>query len=229
MTTALAPVEPRHVLFSVLTLKNVPSTNEGRYKAFRELAKKWRSLVRLIRRELGPVRYVATTEVHRSGVPHLNVVIECATLADMAGEVPADKLERKNARATNDAAKYLKPRAVRRGFGYILTVERALSVEDVSYYVTKLAGDMESRAPERIDGRLVGEVTKMSQVPEQAPRHFRRLWYTTRFLPPRKKVTEWTGCLVTTPAEDLKASGERLTSSAASASVIAWPPITRSY
>lgn len=179
-------------MFAVFTLR--PGDWSSRYEAFKELRDRWKALRKAISRHFGVNRYVSTVEVHRSGWPHLNVVLESPVMADAVGR-----------KASGGVVPWLKRHALACGFGYMLSVERARSRRALAGYVVKLAGDVETAARPDEAGRLTGEVTKLSQVPERAPRHFRRLRSSIRFLPPPYKRPDITGKLERTPlpAEDL--------------------------
>lgn len=194
------------MVFAVFTLR--PSDWRSRYEAFKELRDCWKALRKAITRHFGANRYVSTVEVHRSGWPHLNVVLEAPLLADMVGRG-----------AGGGVVPWLKRHALACGFGYMLSVERAKSRRALAGYVVKLAGDVETAAQKDETGRLTGEVTKLSQVPERAPRHFRRLRSSIRFLPAPYKRPDITGKLERTPlpvGEDLCAwTGAAITSDGA--------------
>jgi hypothetical protein len=69
----------------------------------------------------------------------------------------------------------------RAGFGLLSTAERANSADALASYCVKLAGEA--------DG-LVGEVTKLCQLPINSPLRFRRLRSGKGFLPPRKHAPD---------------------------------------
>ncbi len=185
ISKALEPKRPRDVLLMVLTLK--PSEWRDRWEAFAELSARWRSLLKAITRTYGTRRpdridskgkahkrpnvtpdWVATVEIHKSGWPHMNVVLVSPVLAD-----------EKQARALA----WLKRHAVMCGFGPMASLERARSKGKVANYIVKVAGETDSGAPRA----TVGEVAKISQLPINAPPHFRRLRSARGFLPPAKK------------------------------------------
>jgi hypothetical protein len=90
------------------------------------------------------------------------------------------------------ASRQLADVLLRAGFGPMSTAERAKSADALASYVVKLAGEA--------DG-LVGEVTKLCQLPVNSPLRFRRLRSGKGFLPPRKHapdtVTKLCGRLTT--------------------------------
>jgi hypothetical protein len=186
VSAALAPLRPRDVVMMVFTLN--PAQWKDRYEAFAELTLCWSALRKAITREYGRNDWVGTVEVHRSGWPHLNVVMFCPTLADQVGG--------KDFRL---ARAWLKRHAVACGFGYMLSVERARDKRAVAGYVVKVAGEVDKPARADASGRLVGEVVKLSQLPEEAPAHFRRLRSSIGFLPKPFKSEGVTGTLKRSP------------------------------
>ena len=162
-------------------------------------------------RKLGN-RWVAVVEAHRSGWPHVNLVVWCPELAD---ELRAERDERMqdddvaNAVAlARDAWKRKEPvpaaiRDVARcatviggelatvltasGWGVQSTAEAANDIEAVLGYGVKLAG---------LHDASVGELAKITQAPMNAPERFRRLRSGKGFLPPRYKNPDVTGCLI---------------------------------
>lgn len=183
---ALLRCRPKDVVFCVFTVR--PGDWSSRFEAFRELRDCWRSLRKAITRAFGGNRYVSTVEVHRSGWPHLNVVMESPLLAQFVGKGKG-----------GGAITWLKKHALACGFGYMASAERAQSRRALAGYIVKLAGEVEHAAHPDATGRLVGEVVKLSQVPERAPSHFRRLRSSIRFLPPPYKRPDVSGELVRAP------------------------------
>lgn len=187
-------VDPQDVVF----LLNTGGGGDGlaeRYRAIWRLSVAFRQR---IERRWGKLRYVATVERHRSGEPHVNNILVCPELAGLLrlrehdDYPPAGRLYR---RTVAD----LKAMAAGVGYGWFVgTPEVARSVQDVAGYVLKLASTNDL-PPEVIDGRTVGEVVKMSQVPDVAPPHFRRLRASRGFLPPAPRSERWTGSLVMEP------------------------------
>jgi hypothetical protein len=162
-------------------------------------------------RKLGN-RWVAVVEAHRSGWPHVNLLVWCP---ELAAQLRADHAERLNDPAVADAvalafdafrAREPIPSAVREqarkatriggslrdlveecGWGRESTAEAARSSEAIAGYVVKLAGQHDASA---------GELAKITQAPLNAPERFRRLRSGKGFLPPRHCNPEVTGCLV---------------------------------
>jgi hypothetical protein len=162
-------------------------------------------------RKLGN-RWVAVVEAHRSGWPHVNLVVWCPELAEqLRAEHDARMQDDDIANAVflaRDAWKRKEPvtegiRALARkasviggelsrvltvsGWGLESTAEAARDVEAVLGYGVKLLG---------LHDASVGELAKITQVPTNAPERFRRLRSGKGFLPPRISNPEITGCLI---------------------------------
>lgn len=175
ITSALKSRDRRDVAFVVLTLKREDFIDE--YDAYRQLFRCWRQFSKIVTRTWPGVNldHVQTVEQHRSGWPHLNVVLVHSGLSRWAG------------RDQRKALRWVKGAAARAGFGYMASIEQARSKNAVAGYVTKLATEL---------GGLSAEVTKISQAPVNAPAHFRTLRSSKGLLPPRHKNPEVTGCLI---------------------------------
>ena len=163
ITEALKKIHPRAISLAVLTLR--PRDWKHRWEAFEELSSRWTSLRRAIVRTWGPTDWIGTVEIHKSGWPHFNAILINGTLADAHQK---------------QALAWLKRHAVLCGFGPIASIERARSKRAVAGYVVKVASAADGRG-------LSAEVTKTSQLPVNAPPHFRRLRSTPGFLPPPRK------------------------------------------
>lgn len=162
-------------------------------------------------RKLGN-RWFSVVEAHRSGWPHLNLVVWCPELAELLRREQAARLENEeiaNALAlARDAWKSREavPSAVRElarqatlaggrvldvleasGWGRQSTAEAARDIESVIGYGVKLAG---------LHDASVGELAKVTQCPMNAPERFRRLRSGKGFLPPRRKDETVTGCMM---------------------------------
>lgn len=157
-------------------------------------------------------KWVAVVEAHRSGWPHLNLVVWCPELAAHLKAENASRMadpEVANAVAlARDAWRNKEPvpHAVRElarkatviggelgaileaaGWGRQSTAEAARDIDAVTGYIVKLAGLHEGS---------VGELAKFTQAPLNAKERFRRLRSGRGFLPPRVTNPEVTGCLV---------------------------------
>jgi hypothetical protein len=135
----------------------------------------WSRLRKRLTREFGPILYVQTWEVHRSGYPHVNVVISNELIQEAAG------------RESNfDNPTWLKDAAEECGFGWKCHASPMRDRERMAGYITKLGLE------------LTGQAQK-NQVPVNAPRHFRRIRASRGLLPKRIKDETITGQLFKLP------------------------------
>jgi hypothetical protein len=184
----LRPVE--EVCFAVFTLDTEKWEKQGRFKAYKQLVTCWRKLRQRLVRKLGRIEYVSVVEATRRGWPHLNVILVNAKLALQLG--PPSARDDEWTPAEREVQEWLKPYLVRSKFGWVEEIQRARDVAAITRYVTKLA----------LDAATVGEVTKLSQIPLNAPRHFRRMRSTPGFLAPRPTSEELTGEMVFAPLNE---------------------------
>lgn len=133
-------------------------------------------------------KWVATVEAHRSGWPHINILIHCPELAlELAKEREQREATGARGRDAITLDGELARHARESGWGKQSTGERGRSSDALAGYITKLAGLADATA---------GEVAKMTQAPTQAPARFRRLRAGTGFLPPRRTNPNVTGTMV---------------------------------
>lgn len=136
----------------------------------------WSKMRLRLRRAYGDIEYIQTWERFRAGGLHVNLVISNQAIAELVDD---------------DWRKWrkqvLKPMAREVGFGHICWVERLRthSEQAMAGYLTKLAKE------------LTGTSAK-SQVPYDAPPHFRRLRASQGLLPPILK-SDLTGWISFTP------------------------------
>jgi len=151
------------------------ATDAERYSTYFKAGKCWDKFRKRLVRLYGPIEYVQTLERHKKGGCHVNVVVGSADLAQV---VENDwRLWRRSV---------LVPMATDCGFGPVCWVERCDEASGrLAGYITKLASE------------LTGAEGK-SQIPEDAPPHFRRLRASRGLLPP-VPVSELTGQLVKVP------------------------------
>lgn len=123
--------------------------------------------------------WVAVVEAHRSGWPHVNLLLYCPSLAR---ELEDERTARLATGATEREATLLhgelKKHAISCDWGPQSTAEAARSTDALAGYFTKLAGQHDA---------TVGEIAKLCQAPVNAPKRFRRLRSGKGFLPPRRK------------------------------------------
>jgi len=196
---ATAPLDGRGFVFFVLTLDRAGyyskrpwrDANEA-YKALGGMSERFLKRVRRWMERNGMSAFgsewVAVVEAHRSGWPHMNLLVYAPELAE--------HLEREHAEPSQAG---LSPRecsllpteiadsAVGAGWGRQSTGERVRDRHAVASYITKLAGSADAAG---------AEVAKITQAPLSAPVRFRRLRSGRAFLPPRNKNRDFTGTLV---------------------------------
>ena len=174
----LLSCDPDELVFLVLTLDKTAEEANGltAKTSYATVQRRWQTLIQRIRRTYGETKVVRTTEQHRNGWPHLNVVLKSPGLAESL----KDRFKR-GARAVTGE---LRDAVVSAGFGPVAWVDRPRDVTAIAGYVVKLAHRE----------TLVGEVVKLSQLPVMAPFRTRRLNSTPGFLPKKLGSTgEWTG------------------------------------
>lgn len=228
--------DPRGWVFLVLTLdrdgyfSGAPWTDVN--EAYRQISTQTSKLLKRIGREWGHHtrversgrsgelrtarylgnRWVAVVEAHRSGWPHVNLMLWCP---ELAAELERDQRERLEDPELADAVALAQdawrkkepiPREIRErarraalvggrlaqivtetGWGLQSTAERARDIEAVIGYGVKLAG---------LHDASVGELAKITQCPMNAPERFRRFRCGKGFLAPRHTDPSVTGCLV---------------------------------
>ena len=169
-------------LFCVLTVYRTETPR----KHYKNVWRRWQSLrqwlvrnygeayfdekkMRIARR--GRIEFVAVTEKHKDGFPHVNVVFHLPGLLrayDNGYEVLRHEL--------NEAA-------VRCGWGIRIWLDKVRSKTEIAGYFSK----------------ILGELTKGYQIPLNAPPKFRRVRASQGLLPPKRKDVDLTGCLVQLP------------------------------
>lgn len=212
---ALAAYHHEDVVFAVLTIDRhgrfgdrVWETTE---EAYHELSRMQRMLMKRLNRMLkakglDPVgsRWVSTVEAHRSGWPHLNIVMVSRGLAAMLDESRAERAaagltRRECILATGEVLDHV----TGAGWGVQSTMERAQSKRALAGYVVKVA-----KAHDESFRAMAGEVAKMTQVPTNAPKGLRRLRSGVRFLPPRRKSGR-TGAVIERRPECVRPVGRK--------------------
>lgn len=156
--------------------------------AYTALKNLWRSYAKWVKRNYGFAGYVNTVEAHRSGMPHLNVL--------MVSKPLAAELREDDAWRTVEA---LKAAARRSHFGR-MSAESADDPKQLASYITKVAVEHNERT-ERARQQLAGEATKQSQIPYMAPPGTRIFRPSKGFLVPvDEKESEYSAELVRKPA-----------------------------
>jgi hypothetical protein len=133
-------------------------------------------------------QWIATVEVHRSGMPHLNLMIWNPSLASYIESLVFERetrglLGRNRVLLDGD----LLDCVTAAGWGVQATAERARDWASVASYMVKVAGKGD---------RTASELAKLTQLPLNAPARFRRLRSGREFLPPRRTNPEVTGTMV---------------------------------
>ena len=159
--------------------------------AYRALSKMTDNLLHRLRRAYNgePHRsWVGVVEAHRSGWPHMNLMLYAPELARDLAEQTQRRLD---AGSTAREAKLLGSTVLKHatevGWGTQSTAEVAHSTDALAGYIVKLAGQHD---------RSMGELAKVTQAPLAAPARFRRLRSGKGFLPPRKRNENVTGVMV---------------------------------
>jgi hypothetical protein len=192
--TARGEYEPTGWVFMVLTLDREGYYSGTRWPdvdvAFRELGKLSEKFRRRLERwsdakgwKFHRSAWAAVVEAHRSGWPHVNVLVYHPELA---------ALLRAESEALDGRAKVLvrgefSALVQASGWGRESTADAARSLDAIAGYVSKLCG---------LSDACAGEVAKITQAPLRAPVRFRRLRSGKGFLPPRRKNPNVTGTLV---------------------------------
>jgi hypothetical protein len=175
-------------------------------EAYRALSRMSRNFLARLRRRYASLgsAWVATVEKHRDGWPHDNLVLYCPELADELRAEQDERLADPEVRDAVELSRQLwrerkpipaeireKARRVRLIGGHVL--EHAEAVGWGRQSTAEAARDRESLIGYLL--KLIGEASKISQAPTNAPVKFRRLRSGKGFLPPRHK-SRYTGVLL---------------------------------
>jgi len=172
-----------------LTLTYDPSRTATIREGYRGGGRATQSLRDAIRYRLGPggraskrlpLEHAAVWERTRKGWPHQHLVLRAP---GMEGQVERQGITGKYKNRAGDLRPtyrwvddFLRPAAVRAGFGRILQLEKAESVDGMAAYFSKLASEIAG--------------TKAYQQPVNAPKGFRRLRTSRGLIPPRRRPDE---------------------------------------
>jgi hypothetical protein len=164
-------------------------------EAYKELSRMSRNLMASLARMAKAAGWAfdrrawcAVVEAHRSGWPHVNLMLHCPALAAQLRRERAEIAARAcTAREEILARGELLERIVATGWGVQSTAEAARNNEALAGYLVKLAG---------VADQTTGELCKLTQLPLNAPSRFRRLRSGKGFLPPRRKSDRYTGTLI---------------------------------
>ena len=186
-------------VFAVLTLDR-----EGYYSGapWRDVQQAFRALSRMTSVFLARVRrlckrngwrilkneWVATVEQHKSGWPHVNIVMYAPELArELAAQRELNLSRGQTPRGAILLEGELRAAAVSAGWGHASTAEQARSKGALAGYIVKIAGKHDE---------VTGELAKLTQTPTNAEGKFRRLRSGKGFLPPRRKNENITGTMM---------------------------------
>jgi len=196
---ATAPFDAQGFVFLVLTLdRNGYYSNQvwrdatDAYKALGKMSERFLKRLRrwMERGGMTPFgsEWIAVVEAHRSGWPHMNLMIYAPELAEFLANENAERARiGLSSRECTLLPIEIADAAVSAGWGRQSTGERVRDRNAVAGYITKLAGNADASG---------AEVAKITQAPLSAPNRFRRLRAGKKFLPPRRKNPNATGTLV---------------------------------
>jgi hypothetical protein len=144
----------------------------------------WSMLRKRIRRKWGSFVYVQTWEVTRKGCPHCHMAVSNAGIHEACEPIP-QYLDRE---ARTEIGQYnfrqtIGEMAVACGFGPRGFVEAIWGKDGFARYLEKLK-------------RELTQAASKSQLPLDAPRHFRRLRASVGLIPPLHKDDDVTGHLI---------------------------------
>jgi hypothetical protein len=169
-------------------------------------------------RRFGRIEYVQTWEQHRSGVPHVNVVLRAPSLLEyvdsLGSKIPSKWTRERSAHPDRVVLRYrseFRSLALRSGFGREVWIENAWTpkpgeerpLSGLASYLVKLSRTLgvEEVGERRRGETLAGELTRATskpgdQTPIASPVGFRRIRASRGTLPPRYRGDpEWTGKL----------------------------------
>lgn len=173
--------EPAEVAYMVLTVDR--KDYFGDTHAYVQLYRAWTVLRKRLIRMLGPFDYVITVERHVDGWPHLNIMLVGEPWRACQGD------------GWRKLRHQIKRHVMESGFGLRIWLEGARSAEALSGYFVKMARNLDDHPDDELDS-TIKEAVKESQLPVNAPPHFRRLRSSVRFLPPpHPSQVDWTGVL----------------------------------
>ena len=196
---ATEPYEAGDFSFWVLTLdrngyySGKPWANaEVAYKALGKMSEKLLKRIRRFCEKKGwePFKseWIQVVEAHKSGWPHVNLLIKHRELARYLDEVYLQNKARGHSEQSSRLLSgKLAEHAQQCGWGMRSTAEPVRDKGAMSGYLTKLAAYADEH---------IGELAKLTQAPTNAPIKFRRLRSGKGFLPKVRKNGKWTGALL---------------------------------
>ena len=178
-------------LFSVLTL-NPDRWRGGAKSGYKNFWRCWQRLRQQLNRVVGQkIEYIAVMEQHRSGWPHMNLVLYWKGMENVEDlEAYAVAIER-----------VMKDRAPSCGLGYSVYCEALQGRKQIAGYFSGQALGRRGNGPVREDvgadlRRVTGEISKQTkeyQIPTDAPFGFRRIRSSRGLMAPVTTGSEYTG------------------------------------
>lgn len=139
--------------------------------------------------------WVSIIEAHRSGVPHVNLVFHSPKLAEyLRNCYDAFRASGASHREATLLHGEVLDHAEACSIGWSSTLEAVDSKDRGRADLDQIAGYI-AKAAKRSD-KIHGEIAKLSQLPLQAPKNFRRVRAGKGFLPPKRKDERYTGAIV---------------------------------
>lgn len=142
----------------------------------------WSMLRKRLIREFGPIQYIQTWERHKSGFPHVHIALSNEELHSRVMYTKAHKRDHEYGYRNFEGI--LQRHATECFFGPRGWLEKIHTKAAFAGYLQKLARELTGTG-------------KDYQVPENAPRHFRRIRASRKLLPPPYKDPELSGRLLT--------------------------------
>jgi hypothetical protein len=178
-------------LYCVLTFD--PARYRDSWEAFRAAGKCWDEHLRQgLRKQGGKVAYLQTWERHRSGWPHLNLILSGPDLrawVESLGIVERRAESGRMCTFPRGWRRWLRAAAIRAGFGPVAWVEvlEPSKRDAMAGYLCKLAAELTGARSKKGD-----------QAPTSAPKHFRRIRASRGLLPPlgTDEPSTWAGRIV---------------------------------
>jgi hypothetical protein len=169
-------------VYMVLTFNQ----NDSVLNTYKKVYECWDRFRKRLCRKYGKIKYIVTVERHKSGYPHLNVLIFNRELfGELSGE---------GWRIWRSESGWGGRNVVECGFGFRLWAETVRSEDAIAGYFVKLCS----------------EAAKLDQLPVNAPKHFRRIRASQGLLPKRIKCEDITGGVIKVEFERVKVIGDRI-------------------
>lgn len=165
--------------WTLLTLTYAQRGRELNAARFREAKEQWAKLRKRLIYDYEGIKYIQTWEVHKSGWPHVHIALSNSELYALCEYDGASNF-----------ANLIRHHATSVGFGGRGEITPLRSTGAVAGYLSKLAREL-------VDGSV------KSQIPVNAPPHFRRLRASRGLLPKVLRNEDYTGRML-----EMKDNGE---------------------